>query len=254
MVSEGCYHATAEEIRLFWKDAGAFLVREGREIVIDPVPTAEEAMLRVGVLGPVLGVLLHQRGWLALHASAVATADGIVAFMGEQGQGKSTMAAAMYDRGHRLVADDITAVRIDKATGSAMVQPGFPQLKLWPESVAALGADPESVPRLVPGFEKRARRALREFSMDLSPLRRLYVLAEGETLHVETLEPQKALMELVGHSYVGRILRDVGASTHLLQCSSLVKNVPVRSLIRPRSLSSLPEVVRLVEEDLAQNT
>jgi serine kinase of HPr protein (carbohydrate metabolism regulator) len=60
-------------------------------------------------------VLLQQRGRLVLHASAVTVDLGVVAFMGGPGWGKSTMAAAMYARGHSIVADDVTAVRADKA-------------------------------------------------------------------------------------------------------------------------------------------
>jgi hypothetical protein len=235
-------------VRLFWQDAGLFSIRDGSEIVIDPLPDVEEKVLRLCILGPGLGVLLHQRGLLILHASAVDLHGTAITFLGDAGQGKSTMAAAMHAKGHRLLADDVTAITSDN--GRPTVLPAFPQFKLWPESVELLGEDADLLPTLEPGREKRARRIVEGFSSIPLPLARVYVLSEGEELEMQRLGPQEALVNLVAHSYAARLLRETGASTHFLQCSSLVNSVPIRLLRRPLSFMALPEVVRLVEEDL----
>jgi hypothetical protein len=244
------FHATVEEVFLFWEDAGSFLVRGGREIIVDPLPGVDERILRLCILGPALGVLLHQRRQLVLHASAVAVDGGAVAFLGEAGWGKSTMAAAMYARGHGIVADDVTAVRANKA--NPIVHPGFPQLKLWPEAATAVGNALETLPRIQPSLEKRARRSDHEFSPDPLPLRCIYVLGESETQEIAPLRSQEALVELIRHSYTKSLLRVLGASSHFLQCSSIVKNVTIRSFKRPRSLPSLSDMAQLVEKDLAE--
>src|SRR2546421_132869 len=70
---------------------GAFLVRGGREIVVDPAPGVEARVLRLSILGPAFGLLLHQRGRFVLHASAVASGGGVLAFAGGSGWGKSTL-------------------------------------------------------------------------------------------------------------------------------------------------------------------
>ncbi len=249
---EGLVRATEGEVDVFFRQAGAFSIREGREIVIDPVPEADERVLCIGTLGPAMGALLFQRGLLTLHASSVAVAGEAVAFIGERGWGKSTMAAAMYARGHSLVADDLTAVQIN-AEGP-IVFPGYPQLKLWPESTALLGDKPETLPRLNPHLERRARRATREFSPASIPLKRIYVLGESKVPEIEPLGPQEALVQLIQHSYGRRLFPAVRTSSHFLQCTSIVKNVPVCSLRRPYSLPVLSDVAQLVEEDLAQSS
>ena len=252
-VANGYFHATAREARLFWEGVGTFLVRGGRKIVVDPAPAVEERVLRLFILGPALAMLLHQRGLLVLHASAVAIDGTAVAFLGGSGWGKSTTAAALHARGHGIVADDVTAVRLD--TGRPTVSHGFPQLKLWPEAVvSSLGDDLEALPRLHPDLEKRARRVAHWFPSASLPLRRIYVLADGESQGSEPLRPQEALVELVRHSYVSRLLQEAEASTHFLQCASVVKTVPICSLRRPRFLPALSDLARLVEEDLAQST
>lgn len=244
-----CFRATAEEVGLFYEQVGTFRVQRGCQIVVDPVPGVEERVLRLFILGPALALLLHQRGFLILHASAVALGEAAVAFLGGPGWGKSTTAAAMHERGHGIVADDVLAVQVGEA-GTPIVFPGFPQLKLWPEAAASLGEIPEMMPRLHPWLEKRARRDARGFPQVSLPLERIYVLAEGTCQEIEAVEPQEAFVEVVRHSYVARLLEATGARTvHLNQCAALVRQVTIRRLKTHRSLADLPDLARMVEED-----
>ena len=226
---------------LAFREAGAFLVRGGREITADPAPQADESVLRLYLLGPVLAMALHQRGWLILHASAVAINGRVTAFLGGSGWGKSTMAAALQQRGHPLVADDFIAVPVGPAAGAELrVYPGFPQLKLWPAAAASLGADVDQLPRLHPGFEKRAQRLSGGFAQAALPLEHLYVLAEGEPAGIQPLDKQAALVELVRHSYMSQSLPAGNAAGHLRQCAALLGGVRLSRLQRPLSLPDLP--------------
>jgi len=247
---DGVRFSTApQEDYLYWQEVGSFLVREGREIVVDPSPGLDDRMLRLFILGPVMSVLLHQQGHLLLHASAVTVADEAVLFLGDAGWGKSTIAAALYDRGHGLVADDVAVLRHEE--GCLAVLPGFAQLKLWPEALISLGDDPEKLPRCNPRFQKRARRAVHGFSLAPLPLKRIYVLDRDDTPEIVPLRSQEALAELIRHTY-GAL--GVGSTSHFLECASIVNRVTVCSLRRQRSLSLLPRLARLVEEDLARST
>lgn len=249
---EGNYiRATPEEVHLFWPEEGSLLVRGGREIIVDALPGIDERVLRLSILGPALGILLHQRGYLVLHASAVRMYDKAVAFLGAAGWGKSTTAAALHARGYSLVADDILAVQFD--TGSPRVFSGFPQLKLWPEAAASLGDDPESLPLLQPGLRKRNRRVTHDILREPLALGSIYVLAEDSDLEVELLPPQESFVELVRHTYTNRILASTGTiETHFRQCAGLAHSVPVYRLKRCFSLSTLPEIARLIEAHLGQ--
>jgi hypothetical protein len=247
------FWATADEACHYREDTGAFLARSGREIIVEPAPGVEERVLRLFILGPALALLLHQRGRLVLHASAVEVGGSAVAFMGPSGWGKSTSAAVMHTRGHGLVADDLTV--IDVGTSCPMVFPGFPQLKLWPEAVISLGESPEALPLLHPRLEKRARRIAQAFSQSPLPLRCIYILAEGPAPAVEPIQPREALRELMRHWYGARfgveLLRPAGLSAFFRQCADLANRTTVCRLYRPYSLPSLPDVARLVENHLA---
>jgi hypothetical protein len=249
------FHSAGEEAYLFWDEVGAFLVREGKEIVVDALPGVKEQVLRLPLLGTVLSAAIQQRGFLPLHASAVAIDGRAVAFLGPRGAGKSTMAAALYARGHDLISDDSVVVDI---AGSAppLVMPGFPQLKLFPAAAAKLGYDIQALPRLIPNFEKRSCRADR-FYREAIPLHRIYVLDRGPVIEIEPLGSQEAIIKLISQSYVARVfkesLKGVLASLHLSQCVEIVNNVSICRLKRDFSLLELDDVARSVELDVRES-
>ncbi len=244
------YQITSNGILLFWKNEGKFLIRDGKEIIVDPDPNVDERTLRLIIEGPALGVILQQRGLWPLHAAAIEIDGKVVALMGGVGAGKSALAAALHKRGHLFVTDDVTAVQLDVGD-TPMVFPGFPQLKLWPEVISALGDNPESLPRIEPGTEKRSYRITDGFSQKTLPLTRIYILNENGDNEIVRLAPQRALLELMRHSYRASLLKWIGAERHLSQCASLINKVPIKQLNRPPLISGLHDVARIVEEDMA---
>lgn len=173
--------------------------------------------------------------------------------MGGQGWGKSTLAAAFHVRGHGMLTDDVTAIQMD--SGHPMVLPAFPQLKLWPNSVVALGDIPESLPVVHPDLTKRALRVTSGFAHAPLPLKRIYVLAVGQQeVEIESLSRQEALVELIGHSYAARfgqeLLKATGMATHFKQCAQVPQNTSIYRFRRAASLSVLDEHVRRLINDL----
>jgi hypothetical protein len=94
---------------------GRFLIKGGHEITFDLDAGADERDAVVYVLGSAFGILLHQRGHLVLHASAIAVGSGAVIFCGPSGAGKSTLAAALLRQGYPFIADDVCHIGFDGA-------------------------------------------------------------------------------------------------------------------------------------------
>jgi hypothetical protein len=243
------------DIYLFWDDIGTFLVRGGREIIIQPLPGVNESVLRLFILGTALALLLCQRGLTVFHASAVAIDNEVVAFAGVKGAGKSTFAAALHAAGYELVADDIVA--IDASQGRSMVIPGFPHLKLWPDSINLLGFDPELLPRLRPEIEKRSCTIPTRFSRKPLPLRHFCIIDAGSALHLESLQPREALTALMPHWYGSRFgmerLRALGLADFFRQCVGVANSATIYRLRRPRLMPSVADISRLITENLTQN-
>jgi hypothetical protein len=242
-----CIQITREEAVLFFRDVASFRVRDGREILIRRAPAAQASRIRLYLVGTVMAVLLYQREMLVLHASVVDIDGAAVAFLGTSGAGKSSLAAALHARGHPVLVDDVAAV--DTTTGTAMVIPAFPQLKLHPAVARSLGYDAESLLLLHPTEEKRGYRMSQASGPAPVPLGQIYILAANADAGVETLPPCEALVELIRHSYPSRLLHSGGAP-HLHQCTDLVRNVPIARLKKSPDPASLPYLAELVEASL----
>lgn len=112
------------------------MLQNGEQIVFAPESEASAEDVPIFILGTVFGILLHQREQIVLHASAVEVNGKAVAFCGASGTGKSTLAAALAQRGYRLITDDICAITLPP--GGPVVHPDGRQLKLWAQAIEKL--------------------------------------------------------------------------------------------------------------------
>jgi hypothetical protein len=244
--------ASPRDACVCYQGVATYHVTDGTQILIELAPGADDRAVRLFLLGPAISLLLHQRGLLVLHASAVSVGGQAVAFAAEKGEGKSTLAAALHAYGHPLVTDDLLAVEIDD-NECVRVYPGFPQLKLMPDSAAQISATWQELPLLHPDYEKRGQIASDDFSAEPLPLARLFILSSGEDEAVAPLPPQQRFVELVRHSYLAQLLEFTGeGAEHFRQVVKLAQRVPVLRLQRRRSMAALASTVRLIEAEMAQ--
>jgi len=206
------------------------------------------------LLGPVLGLLLRLRGVTCLHASAVALENCSVVFVGAEGAGKSTTAAAFARQGHGVISDDVVAL-VENSEGFQVI-PAYPHLSLWPESVEMLYGSSDALPRFSPAWEKR-RLALGDqgtrFENRPLPLGAIYVLGDRRSdpaPFVETIRPQAALLSLVADTYANKILdRDMRAREFAV-LGRLVTTVPICRIYPHEDATRLGELCKVIREDL----
>ena len=245
----------ADRQYLAWQAVGAFLISDASRIDVEPAPGVDDALIAFPLLGPVMALLLHQRGLLILHASAIAVGGKSVIFMGDKGAGKSTTAGAMIRAGHELLTDDVVALDMTRSD-EAMIVPGFPQLKLAADAASAITLDDVEVrPQVHPAIDKAQHRLLGSFSHDRVPATRIYILERGERAAISPLPAIAALPAIIKFSYVTRFGRPAlvgdAAALHLGHCAGLANHVGVCRLEVPTGLDRIGEAVDLIEEDVA---
>jgi len=213
------------------------------------------------LLGPVLGFVLRLRGATCMHASAVAVENHAVLFLGPAGAGKSTTAAAFAQQGYRILSDDV-AVLVGEGTAIA-VWPGYPQLRLWPESAEWLYGCREALPRLTPPdginawWDKRYLDLLDhgyQFQREPLPLAAIYVLGEhaagAEAPFVEPVSAPAALITLVANTYVNYLLDRQMRAREFEVLGRVAASVPLRRLIPHTDLASLSKLCEVVIQDV----
>lgn len=234
------------------RDIGGILVVDGEEIIAAPLDGAEDRGFRFLVSGIGLGLLLHQRGLVTLHASAVAIQGQAIGFVGPKGMGKSTTAAAFHAGGYPVITDDLLV--LDPTNDHIEVRPGPSHLKLYPNSIRdSLNENPDQIPKIDPQGTKRSYSVQSERRAESLPLRCLYLLdyESGDALpHSQSIRGDQACMELIRYSYIPRLLpEEAKSSQHLKRCAKIARAVSVRRLYRKKSIDRLPDLVSHVEQE-----
>lgn len=117
--------------RVTFEDGERFLACDEGWIARETDNGSPGAVTLERALGAPLALALAARGVYLLHASAIETAAGVIALVGDSGAGKSTFARFASEAGQVRIADDQLPVRLG---GAPAALPHFPQLKLAPEA------------------------------------------------------------------------------------------------------------------------
>jgi hypothetical protein len=231
----------------------AYQVTNGTEIVIYPAPGARMLDIRAYLLGTVFMVLCQQRGLLPLHGSAVSGPAGVTAFLGRSGQGKSSLAAHLAQRGFTVVADDVCL--IDPApAGEVMVTPVAPWLKLWRSSLHNLGRNEDGLERVF--SEEDKYRVPLASGAQSQPIHSVIFLAPDDpstfvTVIEEITRPEAVplMMNLTHQAYLLEATGQREAS--FLRCGRVLSQARAYRLRRPWGLEHLESTVDAVQQFLA---
>lgn len=199
------FYRTDNGYLLRFPELADFLVSsDGREVRCSPAPQVQADTARHLYLNQVLPLALAKQGQLVLHGSAVELGNYAVAFIGESGRGKSTLAASFATNGFRFMTDD--GLLLERCNSDYQVMPSHPSIRLWNDSQKALiSLDVPMAPPLQ--FTSKSRFFAGKdvvFCDQPRPLRRIYFLGAGASpqLTFERVKPAEALIELVKHSFL----------------------------------------------------
>ncbi len=224
----------------------------GREITIIFRENSSVELERLALHGFALAAILHQRGFLILHASSVEISGRAVVFLGEKTHGKSTLVAHLVAEGHRLLSDDVTALLV--GSDRISVLPGMPCIKLWPDSMLSIGLNPEDYPRVYSAASKRNYFVPGRFCNEERELDTVFMLnSHQDRIDLFDLNGIDKMLWLTGGCYLSRfqdVLSPVEREKMFKDCSLLTKKTRIIRLDRPRELKFLGKTGQLVEEYL----
>jgi hypothetical protein len=226
-----------------------YLVSDGTGITVDAAPGADEDSVRLFLWGSAFGALLHQRGLLPLHASAIETPKGAVLFAGASSRGKSALAAAFHARGYRVIADEICAINGGSAGAEAV--PAIPRLLLWPDVIDESGLWGPNV--------KPARANIRKYHVPLetgfasapSRIHAVYFLVatNRSEYEISPISGQAKFVHLVDLTFRGQFISGMcDGNEHFRRVAGLARDIRIWRLDRP-STRPLRETADLLEKD-----
>lgn len=242
-------------IGFYYSDGARFAIEgQGREIWADWPENYSLEDACTYLVGPVIAFALRLRGFTCLHASSIAISGRAIALLGQPGVGKSTTAAAFARLGYSVLSDDVVFL-VDRGS-QFLVQPGYPRINLWPDSVRALFGSEGALPRITPTWGKSYlpldQNGYR-FQAAPLPLGAIYMLvAQERGLAAPVLEecaPGEAFMALVANTYVNYLLDANMRSREFDVLGRVVANVPVRRMRRAADPSRIFELCESIVAD-----
>lgn len=245
------FRGTADTFVLEVPECARLTVTNGRDILVEPVVNADHGYVCLALFGSAMGVLLHQRGILPLHGSAVMVAGKGVAIVGPSGAGKSTLAAAMVKRGHRVLTDDICAAERG-SDGHFWISPGPARMKLWEDAIERLGVDSGAVVEYLSGLSKMGVLLQdSDHSSEPQPLAGVVVVTPGDG-PLPLMNPLTSFASrveaLVSFTYRQQYLfGSAQRRRHFSACTELAEKVPFLSIVRPRDGCFLDDLLVAVE-------
>jgi hypothetical protein len=231
------------------QDVANFEVRDGRQIRVWPAPGAAQKDIEIFLFGVAWATLCHQRGMLPLHASAIATPQGITAFAGHPGAGKSTVAAMMSALGYQLVTDDILPVSFDRNSIPG-AWPYLRRLKLQKDPIIQLALTPTEMVSETLDTEKFFVRPNCIADDKWRRLQRIYLLESDPTcsrISIDRITGAGAVHTLIDQTYhFAFILGSRRLSDHLKLCTKLVSKIAVYRMRRSPSFCAGRELASII--------
>lgn len=256
--SDYAVYRQADRDILRYTDVADFYVQPARIVghLLDPSRKHDVELL---LLGSVLSYWLEREGVPALHASAAVVNGRAVAFLAHNRGGKSSLVAALMQAGHPLLTDDILPLEL--RDGVPIGQPGYPQMRFWPDQALHFLGRYEDLPLVHPSVTKRRVRVgpggLGTFCDTARPLACLYLPMRRDPddpnrdIEIQPASFLDTFKELVRYSFLPRTVEALGWQPQRLKLfARIAAHAPLHRLVYPSGVEHLPRVRQAILDDL----
>lgn len=227
-------------------DAGNYLITRD-SITIEQLDHATIDDVVAYLLGTVLATVAHLRGLIPLHVSAVLASQGAIAFTGESGAGKSTIAAHIHHQtGWPLISDDVSALYATE-DGFAL-ESGVLTVKLWKDALASLDRSSEGLKRDAERMDKFHAIDAEKFVVGRFPLKKLVYLEWGEQDKIETMTGREAFRIVLASVYRPELVDLCQNRENVIAMAiSLANTIVVQKITRRKGVRVSAGIVKSLE-------
>lgn len=246
------YEAHRGEFIFRFPAIGSFWVKNGNNIIIQPLNTTSHSEIRVFLLGSVLGALLHQRGIFPIHGSAIKTNNGTYIISGRSCSGKSTLAAAFYKAGFEVISDDVTVIK-PNIDGDFTAYPGIPYIKLWKDSLEELGIK-KDLDRVRRGIEKYKLPITNTKFNRCNKITNVIILSTKNSPGIihKKIEGTDKFAILRNNSYRAQFIYGLDQTeSHFKMLTKLSNSIKLYKLERPSSPFLIDDLLQYILEKIA---
>ena len=242
------YHIQPEACWFEIPNVACFLIKHGRQIIVEPFPGVDEDSLRLFLYTTCLPLVLIYHNFFLFHGGAIHWGEQGVAFLANFGQGKSTLLASFLEYNYRFLSDDICVLNQE-----GFILPGIPHLQLREDAIKKLGIDQSTLKLIRPTLKKWFVPVQQSFYSQPSLLKTVYIINP-------TIRPDLLLTPLVGlkkiqhlrkYTYHPLFVKGLGKDLLYFQrCATLAARISVTYVERAKQGIQWDAFADLIELDL----
>jgi hypothetical protein len=199
------------------------------------------------------------RGITCLHASSIVFDGNAIALLGPRSAGKSTTAAAFARSGYPILTDDVVAVGDEG--DRFLVQPGYPRLRLWPDSADTLFGEKNALPLLTPNWDKRYLDLMSgNYKFQRKPLflAAIYILSERSDDQaapiIQAVSATEGMMALVANTYATYLKNKSMRAQEFDLLRRILTHVPLRRVTPHADSAHLSRLCEIIVKDFQRVT
>jgi hypothetical protein len=242
---------------LRWHGRFEFLVSpDGRTVAARQIARRAPDTFHTHMLGQALSFALVRQGLDPLHATVVSVEGGAIAFLGDSGYGKSTLAAAFVGAGDRLVTDDLLVVTA--ADVGLVAHPGPPRLKLYPQALRRTLPRARGTTLITATPKLMVPLSTAQVTGSAVPLRALYVLsppsaaAAPSRVTIRRLSQRSACLALIRNTFNTAIVDPTRLARQFALAARVAGSLPIKVVSYPRSFRDIGGVRDAILADMAR--
>lgn len=230
-------------------NVGTYLIQNGDTVTIELCENPDLNILKVYILGSVLGIILLQRNTVAIHGGSIVINNKGCIFTGDKGAGKSTLTTALRQRGYDFVSDDVGAIELSDIP---MINPGFGYQKLCEDAMIKLGYDSSKFTPFRSDMNiKYIVPALDNFVKEKVPFKALFEIEQGDTQKVEVVEVtgNEKLQKIIKNVFRIEVLMYSGGvpADYFKKCIEIAKHIKFYKITRPKNQFTINEQIEIIE-------
>jgi hypothetical protein len=150
------------------------------------------------------------------------------------------------------LADDVCVVTINNE-GRPIIHPGYPQMKLWADSLENLGHKPNGLQKIRNGVKKYALPLNHEFHTEALELMGMYIISKQdiEKIQLQALTGIDKFNMVNSNTYRLNFLKGNGPTeAHFKHIEAVSRQCFVKHLYRPQHGFFIDQLIDLIEYDL----
>lgn len=240
-----------QDMWFYIEDVAIFHIYNGDTVTIEPMGDKNNKMIKLYIMGSVMGMILLQRNMVAIHGGGIVIDGKGCIFTGQKGAGKSTITTALRKKGYKFIADDVCSINIGETN---TIHHGFGYQKLCEDAMEKLGynldefepfrGDLNVNKYIVPAFD--------EFTKEEVPLEAVFELAVGDLdeVKIEEVLGANKMNKLIENVFRIEMLRYAGGMEpkYFKQCLDIAKSTKMYRITRPKDIFSVEAQISLVRE------